>query len=48
MSEPADDESNVDLAPPALTLAAALARGEDSAKIALDGGYDTSKIRKRS
>ena len=66
MSKPAEDESNVDLAPPALrpkvgspwgddalqrqgiaselkSLATALARGEDSATIALDGGYGTGK-----
>ena len=66
MSEPTEDESNVNLAPPALrpkadspwgddalqrqgiaselnALVADLAGGEDSATIALDGGYGTGK-----
>ena len=66
MTNPADDNSDINLTPPALkpakgspwgddalqrqgiaselsTLATALAEGEDSATIALDGGYGTGK-----
>ena len=66
MTTPADDEADINLAPPALkpvagspwgddalqrqdiaselnTLVAELAHGEDSATIALDGGYGTGK-----